>query len=269
MKKFQDRTFLVQGRYKLDREIGAGSFGTVYLATDTRDKKLCAIKYERVEKDKHSLLQLEAEFYAHFHNLPGVATVYYVGVDNRDTIMVMELLGNNLTDVLKKSGVLPFPLFCNYAKQMIMILRNIHRKGFLHRDLKPENFMFGRDQNNQKLYLIDFGLATRITAKTKTGFVGNLRYSNISSLECRMQSPKNEMESLGYMLIFMLEGKQFFKVVSKDRVEQRKEHYRLKTRWRETMNPPTHPVMMAYMKYVYDPIVRDVDYDYLSSLFSK
>lgn len=99
------------------------------------------------------------------------------------------------------------------ADQMISRLEYIHSKEILHRDLKPENFLIGLEKNANTIYLIDFGLSKKfiekgihIPFKEKVGLVGTARYTSINSHLGNEQSRRDDLESLGYILIYFLKG---------------------------------------------------------------
>jgi serine/threonine protein kinase len=95
-------------------------------------------------------------------------------------------------------------------------LEQIHRKGFVHRDIKANNFMIGRAEKAQTVYIIDFGLAKRyfdpktnkhIPVKGGKSLVGTARYASIASHEGFEQCRRDDLESLGYLLLYFLRGK--------------------------------------------------------------
>lgn len=95
-----------------------------------------------------------------------------------------------------------------------MILRSVHDMGIIHRDIKPENFLLG-DNGKGRLYLIDFGLSKRfiddqgrhIPRNTNKGFRGTLRYASLNMHQGIENSRRDDLESLGYVLIYLLKGK--------------------------------------------------------------
>jgi casein kinase 1 len=100
--------------------------------------------------------------------------------------------------------------------QIITRLEQIHRKGFVHRDIKANNFMIGGGEEKQIVYIIDFGLAKRyrdlktgqhIAAKGGKSLVGTARYASIASHEGNEQCRRDDLESLGYLLLYFLIGK--------------------------------------------------------------
>jgi serine/threonine protein kinase len=100
--------------------------------------------------------------------------------------------------------------------QIVTRLEQIHRKGFVHRDIKANNFMSGRGEDRRTIYVIDFGLAKRyrdlktghhIAIKGGKSLVGTARYASIASHEGYEQCRRDDLESLGYLLLYFLIGK--------------------------------------------------------------
>lgn len=98
---------------------------------------------------------------------------------------------------------------------MVTSLQELHNKHYIHQDIKPENFVVGTGKNANKVYLIDFGLAKRfrdastglhIPFKDHKSFTGTARYASINTHLGIEQSRRDDLESLGYLLIYLLKG---------------------------------------------------------------
>ena len=101
------------------------------------------------------------------------------------------------------------------AVQIIQRIEVLHSKNYLHRDVKPENFLIGLHQESNTLYLIDFGLSKKYCySKTKQHqpyrenrmIVGTARYSSINTHAGIEQSRRDDLESIGYLLLYLLRG---------------------------------------------------------------
>ena len=100
--------------------------------------------------------------------------------------------------------------------QIITRLEQIHRKGFVHRDIKANNFTIGRGDKANTVYIIDFGLAKKykdlktgqhIAIRGGKSLVGTARYASIASHDGYEQCRRDDLESLGYLLLYFLRGK--------------------------------------------------------------
>ena len=92
----------------------------------------------------------------------------------------------------------------------------IHLRGFIHRDIKSENFLVGFNQNINKIYAIDFGIAKRflhprtmehIPMKQHGGLIGTARFASINAHLGLEQSRRDDMIALGYLLVYLAKGK--------------------------------------------------------------
>jgi serine/threonine protein kinase len=205
----------IAGRYRLGRKIGGGSFGDIYIATDISSGDEVAVKLEHT-KTKHPQLHVECKFYKVMQGGVGIPFVKYYGCEGEYNVMVMELLGPSLEDLFN---------FCNrklslktvllLADQLISRIEFIHGKNFIHRDMKPDNFLMGLGKKGNQVYVIDFGLAKKfrdqrthqhIPYRENKNLTGTARYTSINTHLGIEQSRRDDMEALGYILIYFLQG---------------------------------------------------------------
>ncbi|XP_063933521.1 casein kinase I-like [Zophobas morio] len=198
----------------LVKKIGSGSFGKIYLGICQLTKKELAVKLESSLARTKQLLH-ETEVLKAVQGEFGFPYIYAYGQDSNRYVLVLELLGPSLEDLFQ---------FCNkqfslktallLATQCIKRIENLHRKGFLHRDIKPDNFLMGLQSARRYVYIIDFGLSKKYMRHGKhnafrehKSLVGTARYASCNSHVGYEQSRRDDLESLGYMLIYFLKGK--------------------------------------------------------------
>lgn len=216
------------GVYTITKYISSGSFGDVFEAKDSKTGEYVALKIP-IENDQRNGLKLlleEVKVYNHLNkdnntteksiaDLPiGISNMKVIKYDNKK-VLVMDLLGQSLESLLQKSKSKGFRLktIILMAIQLLDIMKFIHNKGYIHRDIKPDNFVIGTQGNLNKLYCIDFGIAKKYirgekhTAfKKDLKFCGTARYASISAHKGYEQSRKDDLESIGYLLIYLYKG---------------------------------------------------------------
>jgi len=216
---------------KTDQLIGKGGYSSVYVCKKkgADSNKNYAIKIsEEIRNPAKNHLLIEYKILKHLIGGIGIPKVYSYGVDNDNIYLVQQLLGNNLTQEMKKNkNKFSKKTFINIALQMISRIEFIHTFGFIHCDIKPDNFVLdlsSKDDNKSKdkekdnpvVYLIDYGLAEPyINLKTKKhkqlkekqGLKGTIEFCSINSHMGLSLSRRDDLESLAYCLIFMYLGK--------------------------------------------------------------
>jgi len=142
--------------YELQKEIGAGGRGTVYLARDRRSHQVVAMKLLRRSTDRESRLRFLREAacasaIAH----PNVVAVYEIVQDRGSVAIAMEYVRGKTLDRAMRGCRLPLKTCLDYALQIIEAVAAIHSASMVHRDLKPTNFIVTK---NGTIKLLDFGL---------------------------------------------------------------------------------------------------------------
>lgn len=201
--------------FEVGRCIGHGSFGEIHVGIDIRTGEEVAIKMERADT-KHPQLQLEAELLRKLSDGNGIPKIRYSGFDCGYNTMVMELLGPSLEDLFNFCGrKFSLKTVLLLAEQMLTRIEFIHKHNFIHRDIKPDNFLMGLGKKGNIVYLIDFGLAKQyrdpltkkhIPWRDNKSLTGTARYASIHTHQGIEQSCRDDLESLGYVLMYFNRG---------------------------------------------------------------
>lgn len=202
-------------RYRLVRKIGSGSFGDIYLGTNLLNGEEVAVKLESV-KARHPQLLYESKLYKILYGGVGIPHCRYYGQEKDYNVLVMDLLGPSLEDLFNFcSRKFTMKTVLMLADQMIGRIEYVHNKSFMHRDIKPDNFLMGIGRHCNKLYIIDFGLAKKfrdtrtrnhIPYREDKNLTGTARYASINAHLGVEQSRRDDMESLGYVLMYFNRG---------------------------------------------------------------
>ena len=202
--------------YIITRYINSGSFGDVFEGKHKKTGELVALKIpiKNDERDGLDSLLEEAKVYKIISDREnGVAQMKVIKNNNRK-IIVMDLLGPSLEELINQHKKFSLKTVISLAISMISVIKHIHNKGFIHRDIKPDNFTLGYTDPT-KLFCIDFGLARKYIKRNgehipftdDKKFCGTARYASIASHIGHEQSRKDDLESIGYLLVYLYKEK--------------------------------------------------------------
>lgn len=205
-----------QKDYKITRKIGHGAFGEIFIGSDLHTGKLIAIKKES-SKTKCPQLLFEAKVYSILEGGMGIPKVFMKGVVGDNNVMVMELLGPSLEDMFNYCGRrFSLKTTMMLGIELITRLEFIHHRNFIHRDIKPDNFVIGTGERANVVYIIDFGLSKQyrnpyyyrhIPYRENKTLTGTPRYASLSNHLGIEQSRRDDLESLGFVLLYFVRGK--------------------------------------------------------------
>lgn len=206
----------IADKYKFINKIASGSFGEVYLAKDKKTNKIYAAKIET--KSAKSRLHDEHKIYKNLKEKgfkEGIPKVLNFIETKKQNILIMQLLGKDLDDLHKQyNNKFDIGTVLKLGVDIINLLEKLHKTGYIHRDIKPNNFLTGYETDNNNLYIMDFGLSKQyiindqhIKIKIERDLVGTARYASINVHLGIEPSRRDDLISVGYMLIYFLQGK--------------------------------------------------------------
>lgn len=262
MSDHDDNFDKLKSKYKLLIRLGQGSFGSVYRAAHRKTRREYAVKIE--EKNSRSRLKNEYSIYKNLihnkidHGIPEIKE--YLETD-KSICLVMQLLGKSL-DLISNESEKPFDLgtVLKLGIDITDLLEKIHNAGYIHRDIKPNNFLIGITEDDfDEIFIMDFGLSKKyitddgshIKMKEDRSLVGTARYASINVHMGLEPSRRDDLESVGYMLVYFLK-----KVLPWQGLKTEKNADKVKIIGECKMNTSLHelckglpPCFMAYITY--------------------
>lgn len=274
----------VGNRFRIGQKIGSGSFGEIFRGTNIQSGEPVAIKLEPV-KTRHPQLVYESRFYRILNaggGAIGIPLILYHGIEGEFNVMVIELLGPSLEDLFSFCGrKLSMKSTLMLADQMISRVEFVHSKSVLHRDIKPDNFLMGSGRKGHHVYIIDFGLAKKyrdsrthqhIPYREGKSLTGTARYCSINTHLGIEQSRRDDMEGVGYILMYFLRGslpwqglRAHTRQEKYNRISERKTNCSV-----ETLTRGFPAEFGGYMNYIRSLRFEDKpDYSYLKRIFRE
>jgi CHASE2 domain-containing sensor protein/tRNA A-37 threonylcarbamoyl transferase component Bud32 len=210
------------GRYEVEKELGKGAMGVVYLGKDPKISRVVAIKTMALaqEFEDDELDEVKERFFREAEtagrlNHPNIVTIYDAGEEHDLAYIAMEFLkGHDLARYCKPDNLMQVRTVLSIVARSAEGLDFAHKQNVVHRDIKPANIMYEPESDTVKI--TDFGIA-RITdsSKTKTGMVlGTPSYMSPEQLAGKKVDGRSDLFSLGVMLYQMLSGALPFKAES-------------------------------------------------------
>jgi hypothetical protein len=201
---------LIVNRYRLDREIGVGGMGAVWLATDlTLDRQVAVKRAHAISTDRGDTtkLQVEAELATKVRH-PNIVEVYGVVGEPDDQWLVMEYVpSRSLAQLIADEQVLSVPRAIHYVRQIADALDAVHRAEVVHGDVKPANILI---PDNGIAKLSDFGVSRQVwnaeTLNSTGPVLGTPAYMAPELLDGKRPSPASDLFALGATLFAAVEG---------------------------------------------------------------
>lgn len=165
---------------------------------------------------QQSQLVYEHKMYKILSDGIGIPKIHWFGQHKERYCMVMDKLGASLEELFQKCGrTFSLKTVLMLADQMIQRVEYIHSRLYLHRDIKPDNFLVGTGKRQHYVFTVDFGLTKRyrdsktgshIPYKDGKSLTGTARYASINTHVGVEQSRRDDLECLGYVLIYFMKG---------------------------------------------------------------
>ena len=206
--------------FKVNGRLGKGSYSFVYSGIDELGNDV-AIKKERFEVTQSFSVEWEHQVMTaacekeqeNSQKLPPIPYPLIYGLSNGKRSLVMPKLGDSVGKLQLKARFCRFSYVTTFkvAYFMIQALEATHNAGYIHADLKPENLLSGLSPNEGKIFLSDYGLSKRFKDRNngflpeiKDGMIGTVAFTSAKALKTITPGPREDLESLGYVLIYIL-----------------------------------------------------------------
>jgi|UniRef100_A0A6C0DUB4 casein kinase 1 len=253
--------------YTIIKYISSGSFGNVFEAKNNKTNEMVALKIpikNEIKDGQKSILD-EGKIYKQISNREqGISQVKVISHKGKK-IIVLDLLGSSLESLLSKHKKFGMKTIINLGISMIKIMKYIHSCGYIHRDLKPDNFVTGYEDKS-KLFCIDLGMAKKYIKKNgehntfniHSKFCGTARYASISAHKFYEQSRKDDLEAIGYILVYLYKGVLPWQNIKH---KDKRERYKLIGEKKEALSEEEICSGMPKEFFVYLKYVRSLDFD--------
>jgi serine/threonine protein kinase len=268
----------IANKYSIIKNLGEGSFGQLYVGENIFTDEKVAIKLEDKRENAKEMLKHEASIYRVLHGIKQIPAMRNFGKEGHFNYLVMDLLEESLEDRKERHGRFSTPKVIKTAIELITIFEQIHNRGIVHRDVKPQNFLIKKIGEKELVNIIDFGLSRayiddnneHIPMKTDRSLIGTVRYASLNVHEGITYSRRDDLESLGYVLIYLLADHLPWQgIKAKDKTTKYEKIYICKKGYNSRcLCEELPPEFEAYIEYTRSlGFSEKPDYTYLKNLF--
>eukprot|EP00163_Fabomonas_tropica_P012770 TRINITY_DN2412_c0_g1_i1.p1 TRINITY_DN2412_c0_g1~~TRINITY_DN2412_c0_g1_i1.p1 ORF type:complete len:798 (-),score=230.00 TRINITY_DN2412_c0_g1_i1:183-2576(-) len=269
-------TRTIHKQFKTDKHLGSGSFSDVFSGWDIKNQKRVAIKVEVRKHRGASLLGEEANIMKMLTDSEAFPTIHWAGKESRYYVMVMDLMGPSL-----KKMSFSVRNCLRIAEQLVYAMRDLHRVNYVHLDLKPGNLVM---RSPTQVCVLDLGLAQLYrdsnTLKHRSAnrgmrLVGNPKYASVNNHRGMTLSRRDDLESIGYVLLHFLRGEVPWSRLPKVSASDRRKQYKPMRKYKARATPEElfkgfPEEFVTYLKTVKGySYTEEPDYDYLYNLFHE
>jgi serine/threonine protein kinase len=275
-----EQSVVIGKKYNIIKKLGEGSFGQLYIGENILTKESVAIKLEDKRENAKEMLKHEAKIYRALNGIKEIPAMRNFGNEGHFNYLIMDLLGESLDDIKQKSGCFTITYALGIAIEMIEILEKIHERGIVHRDIKPPNFLIKTIGEKEVINIIDFGLSRsyidenykHIPMQNTKSMVGTARYASLNVHQGTTYSRRDDLESLGYTLIYLLKDKLPWQgIKEKNKITKYNKIYECKkTHNAHVLCMDIPPEFEAYLDYTQTlDFSEKPNYQYLKNLFKN
>ncbi|CAJ0597980.1 unnamed protein product [Cylicocyclus nassatus] len=276
-----------KANYVVIKLLGEGGFGAVYKVHDQKDEtKIYAMKVEKkLETRRHSKLKMEIailKLVSSERKQSHFTAIIDRGKKETFFFLVMELVGKSLSDLKAKrpNKVFSVSTGMGVGIQCLEACQDLHKYGFIHRDLKPANYACGLGDKKRIIYILDFGIARKITnlkgelktPRMSVRFKGTIRFASLSCHRNSEMGPKDDCESWFYLLldIAVPRGIIWRSVADKNQVLKIKEQLRTEKREVALGSMKCKAELGKVLDYIDSLKYHDhVDYDFIYKMLTE
>jgi len=271
---------IIFGKYQITKTIDKRNNLQVYEGKNISSGELLLIKFEQKnDKKKKGILETELQFLNKLKS-PGFPEIKKIGYFENNIVSIQALLGQSLSQLFNKYyGNFKIKDITMIAIQILERIKHIHSQNILYCDISPNNFAIGIGRFQNIIYMTNFNSAKKYTKEDNLNHIkfnksnnsiGNYIFSSINALRGIELSRRDDLESLGYILIYFLKGElPWENIKCSDKTEKKRKIYQIKKGY-DLLKlcdeiPEEFKLYLNYVKSL--KFTEEPDYNYCFSLF--